>query len=190
MNLFLGGSVGELDESFGRVRLWSLEGKTHSTGPDELREASKSAGDSEEDGVEGHFSHAEVGEENSRVSVHIGPGVLGLALSEEDIRSDLVEVGDELEEVIVGKMLEGEFSLALVTRISLAKNGVSVSGNDLSTLEMLPDPVLEGGLGVGVSELSHNLVQEEEHLLVGESVKRSGESGHGGREGEIGIREG
>ena len=61
------------------------------------------------------------------MSVNIWPWVLGLALLEEDTWDDFVELGDQLEELVVGEVLEGELALALVTWVSLAKNGVSVT---------------------------------------------------------------
>ena len=61
------------------------------------------------------------------MSVNIWPWVLGLALLEEDTGDDFVELGDQLEELVVGEVLEGELALALVTWVSLAKNGVSVT---------------------------------------------------------------
>ena len=156
ISLLLSGGLGELDKSIGGVRLRALERKSHSTGPDELkgstcyrnllnrqgfphgahthlREASESAGHSEEDSVVVHLSHAEVLKEDSRVGVHVRPRVLGLkktisylefaqifncsklpylALLEEDVGSDLVEGGHEAEEVVLGQVLEGELALA------------------------------------------------------------------------------
>lgn len=56
-------------------------------------------------------------EQNTRVSVHVGPGVLGLSGGEEDVRDELIELSDELEELVVGEVLESELSLGLVSGI-------------------------------------------------------------------------
>lgn len=52
---------------------------TKSTVPDELSSNTKGAGDTEENGVILHLIKSIVGEEDTRVGVNVGPGVLGLA---------------------------------------------------------------------------------------------------------------
>ena len=42
-----------------------------------------------------------------------------LALLQKDVGSDLIKSRDETEQVILGQMLQSEFALTLVTRISL-----------------------------------------------------------------------
>lgn len=58
-----------------------------------------------------------VGEENTGVSVNVGPGVLGLASLEENLGRDVVDLTDELEEGIGGQVLLGELALSGVARI-------------------------------------------------------------------------
>lgn len=87
-------------------------------------------------------------------------------------------------------MLKSEFTLALVARVGLAKNGVTVSRHYLqsgyhyksifkseiqylSALKMLPDPVLERLLSVSMSNISDNLGEEYEYFLIGKSMKGS-----------------
>ena len=49
------------------------------------------------------------------------PGLtLGFTSLEEDIRNDLVDLTDQLEQWIIGQVLEGEFSLGSVSRIGLS----------------------------------------------------------------------
>ena len=61
------------------------------------------------------------------MGVNIWPWVLGLALLEENTWDDFVELGDQLEELVVGEVLEGELALASVTWVSLAEDGVAIT---------------------------------------------------------------
>lgn len=60
-----------------------------------------------------------VGEEDTRVSIDIGPWVLSLASSEEDVGHELVDLANELEEGILREMLEGKLALSTVARVLL-----------------------------------------------------------------------
>jgi hypothetical protein len=55
--------------------------------------------------------------EDTRVGVHVGPGVLGLTGGEENVGDEVVELTDELEELVVGEVLEGELPLSLVSGV-------------------------------------------------------------------------
>ena len=59
---------------------------------------------------------------------------LGFTGLEEDIRDDLVNLSNKLEQWVIGQVLQGEFSLSSVSRIGLSEDGMSVTWNDLSTL--------------------------------------------------------
>jgi len=52
---------------------------TKGTIPDQLGSNAKCARHTKEDSVERHLVHSVVGKKNARVSVHVGPGVLGFA---------------------------------------------------------------------------------------------------------------
>lgn len=84
-------------------------------------------------------------------------------------------------------MLQSEFSLACVTRISLSQDCVSVAGNDLPALECLPDKVFECVLGEIVAELLLDLLDEKQHLLVGQAVKGTGETVHASSKRKIRV---
>ena len=179
-------------EGLGGHGLGALEGEAKTAGPDEVSEAAERAGDSEEDGVVLHLGEAVVLEEDTRVGINVGPGVLGLALLGEDLGHDVVELGGELEERVVGEVLEGELALAGVPRVSLAEHGVAVSGDDLAGLEGLPDVVLDllVGEAVTTTELLAEISDPLEDLLVGEAVEGTGETGETGRVGEVRVGEG
>ena len=50
------------------------------------------------------------------------PGLtLGFTSLEEDIRNDLVDLTDQLEQWVIGQVLEGEFTLGSVSRVLRVK---------------------------------------------------------------------
>lgn len=70
-------------------------------------------------------------EQHAAVGVYVGPGVLGLALLQEHVGHDLVELGHQLEHGIVGQVLQGKLALAGVTRIGLPQDGVAITWHHL-----------------------------------------------------------
>ena len=61
----------------------------------------------------------------------------------EDTGGDLVDLGDEVEHGVLGKVLEGKLALADVTRVGLAEDGVAVTGNDTARVEGVPEVLLD-----------------------------------------------
>jgi hypothetical protein len=51
------------------------------------------------------------------MSIHIRPGVLGLAGSEKDVGDKLIDLTNELEIRVVRKVLQGKFALSSVSRV-------------------------------------------------------------------------
>ena len=78
------------------------------------------------------------------MSVNIRVWVLGLAVLGEDARCDLVNLTNEVEHWVVGKVLHGKLALGNVTRVSLAEHSVTVTRNNTSGLEGRPEVVLDG----------------------------------------------
>ena len=62
----------------------------------------------------------------------------------EDTRGDFVDLADQLEHWVVRKLLLGEFALGDVTGISLPQDGVTITWNNLSSLEGRPEVVGDG----------------------------------------------
>jgi hypothetical protein len=106
------------------------------------------------------------------VGVDVGPGVLGLAGSEEDVRDELVELADELEELVVGEVLERELALGGVTGVGLAEDGVTVTRDDLTTVESLPDELLDGLVRSVLADLGLHARDPVEDLLVSKTEGR------------------
>mmetsp|Transcript_7078 Transcript_7078/g.21611 ORF Transcript_7078/g.21611 Transcript_7078/m.21611 type:complete len:462 (+) Transcript_7078:264-1649(+) len=173
--------------------LGPLEGKAEGAVPEELGEGAEGAGDAEEDGVVVVLGEAVVPEEDARVGVDVGVGVLGLAVLGEDGGHDRVDSVDDLEEGVVRHVLDGEVALAGVAGVGLAEDGVAVAGDDLAGLEGVPgeggDGVLVDFLALGV-ELGLEVLDPAEDLLVGEAVEGTGERVESGDVGEVGVGEG
>lgn len=76
-------------------------------------------------------------------SINVRVWVLGLSVLSQDTWGDLVNLGNQLEHRVRWEMGLGECALSHVTRISLAENSVSVTWDDLASLEGGPEVVLD-----------------------------------------------
>lgn len=133
----------ELLQGWCRVGLGAFDGQTKSTIPDQRGQHTEGTRNTEHDCVVVHFLQVVVLQEDTGVSIYIWPGVLDLAELGENWWHDLVDGGHEMEQGIVGQVLEGELALAFVTWIGFAENSVTVAGNNLARFQCLPDEVLE-----------------------------------------------
>jgi len=179
-----------LDQVIGRVGLWSLQRHTEGTVPAELREDTKGTGDTEEDGVVVLFNETIVLEEDTRVGVYVGPWVLGLTVLGQDTGNNVVQLANETEEGIVGQMLKSELTLSHVTGIGLTENGVTETGDNLTTLQSSPDVVLDGLLISVDTDLILHLESPTQDFLVGKTVERSSKTIKGSRVRKIRISKG
>lgn len=170
-------ALAELLDELGGDTLGALEGEAKGPVPVELGEGSDSARHSEEHCVVLELRESVVPQEDSGMRVNVGVGVLGLAVLGEDSGHDVVDGGDDLEEFVVGHVLEGELPLASVPGVGLAEDGVAVSGDDLLGVEGVPGE-LGDGLGVDLLALVGHLLLDaldpSEDLSGGE---RGGEGG-------------
>jgi hypothetical protein len=158
--------------------------------PDELREDTKGAGNTEENSVVLVLLETVVLKQDTRVGINIRPGVLGLSVLLEDDGGSLVNEGDEVEERVGRHVLESILTLASVTRIGLTENGMTIARYDLTGLKSIPESlgnlVLGGG---GGTKLLLQSSEPTENLLVGKSVKRTGKTVHTSGQGKVRIRE-
>jgi hypothetical protein len=118
--------------------------------------------------------------------VHVGPGVLGLSVLGENTRSDLVDLADKLEERVLGELLERKLALGSVTRVGLAKNGVTVSGNDTSGIKGVPEVLLDVLVREIVTDGLLHLGEPVKDLLVGQSMERTSKTVQTSGQGEHG----
>lgn len=186
-NLKLGHDLGPLLRAEG---LGALDGRADCAVDDELREDTDGAGNTEEDGVVAGLGEAVVLEEDTGVGIDVGEGVLGLAVLGEDTWGDLVDLADQLEHGVVWEVLLGKLALGHVAGVSLAENGVAVTGDDLAGVEGGPEVVGDGLVGQIVADGSLHLGEPVEDLLVGKTVERAGETVQASGKGEEGGGEG
>lgn len=182
-------SANELGPGLGGEGLGALDGGTDGAVNDELGKHTKGTGDTEEDGVEVLLFEAVVLEEDTGVGVDVGEGVLGLAVLGKNAGGDLVDLGDEVEHGVVGQVLEGELALGDVTRVSLAEDGVAVTGNDTAGLEGVPKVLGDVLVGKVRADGLLHLGEPVEDLLVGKTVERAGKTVKAGGKGEVGGAE-
>ncbi len=71
-------------------------------------------------------------QQDSTVSVDIGPGVLCLAVLRENSRGHLKQVAHELEHGVLGEVLQGKTTLADVAGIRLPQHSVPVTRDNLN----------------------------------------------------------
>ena len=82
-----------------------LNGGTDSAVNDELGEDTNGTRNTEEDSVVAGLSQAIVLEEDTRMGIHVGVGVLSLAVLGKNLGGDLVDLTDELEHGVVRHFL-------------------------------------------------------------------------------------
>jgi hypothetical protein len=186
MTIYLQLGADQLGVSLGGEGLGALDGGTDGTVDDELGKNTEGTGHTEKNSVVVLLGEAVVLEEHTGVGVDVGVGVLGLAVLGKDTGGNLVDLADELEHGIVGQVLLGELALGDVTGVSLAEDGVAVTGNDLASLEGGPEVVLDGLVAEVVANSLLHLLEPDEDLLVGETVERTGKTVETSGQGEVG----
>jgi hypothetical protein len=123
------------------------------------------------------------------VGVDVRPRVLGLASLKEDTRNNLVDLADQLEQLVVREVLEGELALSGVPGVRLAEDGVSITGHDLTTLKGRPHILPDSLVGRVLANLRLHLLEPEENFLVGKAVERASKTVQRGAERKERIRE-
>lgn len=125
-------------------------------------------------------------EKKRTYGINVREGVLGLAVLGQDTRSNLVDLADQVEHGVLGQLAEGKLALGDVTGVSLAQDGVTVTGNDLAGVEGGPQVVLDGLVAEVVTDRRLHLGEPVEHLLVGQTVQGTGQTVETGGQGEHG----
>lgn len=130
-----------------------------------------------------------MGQQHTGMGVHIRPRVLCLTRLQQNTRDDIVNLTNEFEERVIGKVLEGELALGGVAGISLAEDGMTVAGDDLATLEGGPDIGFDGVVCGVFTDLRLHFAEPEEDFLVGKAVEGACETVEGSTECEEGVGE-
>ena len=107
-----------------------------------------------------------------------------------DTYNDVVQLGDQTEERIIGQVLQGEFTLSSVTRIGLTQDSVTVTGNNLTTVKGIPEVLLDLFFRSVNTNGVLQLQSPTENFLVGQTVERTSQTVQTGSEGEVRVREG
>ena len=108
---------------------------------------------------------------------------------EENIRNKFVNLADELEVFVIREVLESKFALGSVARIGLSQNSMTITRDDLASLESGPDVVLDLLVRRFLTDLGLHLAKPDENLLVGETVKRTSKTIKGSTIGEERVRQ-
>jgi hypothetical protein len=166
--------------------LGALNGHAKSTVDDQLGQDTKGTGHTEQDGVVVSLGQTVVLEEDTGVGIDVGVGVLGLAVLGQNAGGDLVDLADQLEQRVIGKLAESKLALGDVTRVSLAQDGVAVTGNDLAAVQGGPEVVLDGLVTEVVADGLLHLGDPVQDLLVSQTVKGTGKTLETSGQGEHG----
>lgn len=102
---------------------------------------------------------------------------------------NIVQLADKTEERVVGQVLESELTLSHVTWVSLTKDSVTETRNNLTTLKSSPDVILDGLLISVDTNLVLHLEGPSQNFLVGKTVEGSSKTVETGSEREVRIRE-
>lgn len=172
----------QLNVLFGGEGLWSLNWGTKTTVNDQLRQDTEGSRNTKQNGVEGLLSQTVVLQQDTRVGVHIWPWVLGLTVLGQHTWSNLVDVRNQLEQVVVRHVLQGKLSLSSVTRVSLSQDSVTVAWNNSARVKSVPQVLLDGLLGDVALQVFLQLEQPLQDLLVGSTVQRTSQTVQTSRE--------
>jgi hypothetical protein len=163
----------QLAPSLSAERLRTLNWRTNGTINDELRQDTKSAGHTKQNSVVVLFSKTIVLQQDTGVSIDVGVWVLGLSVLGKNARSDLVNLGNELEHWVIWEMLLCELALGNVAGVGLAENSVAVTWNDLAGLKGGPEIFLDLLVREIRADRGLHLLEPDKDFLVGETVKRT-----------------
>ena len=130
-------------------------------------------------------------EEGSAEGVDVGVWVFDFSYCSEDAGDGGEAFTSEVADVVVFDVSVGEALEVHEAGVGVAEDCVSVAGDDSSASECFADELFDDGFAgffslVVVLELGQPL----EALLVGQAVQGTGQTVHGGGEGEVGVGEG
>lgn len=166
-----------------------LNGGTDGTVNDELGKDTNGTRHTKEHGVVVGLSQAVVLQKDTRVGINVGVGVLGLAVLSQDTGSNLVNLADQLEHGVLGHLFLGKLALSHVARVGLAENSVAVTRHDTAGVQGGPQVVSDVLVAQVVTDRLLHLGEPVQHLLVGQTVQRTGQTLETSRDGQEGGAE-
>ena len=84
----------------------------------------------------------------------------------QNTRGDLVNLADQLEHGVIGKMTESKLALRHIAGIGLAEHRVAVAGHDLAGLQGGPQVVLDSRIAEVITNDPLHLLEPVQHFLV------------------------
>jgi len=99
-----------------------------------------------------------------------------LPVSRKGARCCTVELADELEQLVIKEVLEGKLPLASVPGVGLPEHGVPVARDHLPRLQETPHELLHLVVRGVKTNLLHNLLHEDDDLLVRDAMEGSCEA--------------
>lgn len=127
---------------------------------------------------------------NSLYCIPIQPNEKNPNQTKKNTYNNVVQLGNQTKERIIGQVLQGEFTLSSVTGISLTQYSMTVTGNNLTTVEGIPKVLLDIFFrGINTNGILQ-LQGPTENFLVGQTVEGTSQTVQTGGEREIRIREG
>lgn len=175
-SLVLTDGLDQLNVLLGGERLWSLDRQAKTAVEDQLRQDTKGSRNTKQDSVERLLSQAVVLQQDTGVGVHIRPWVLGLTVLGQDTWGDLVDVGHQLEQLVVWHVLQCKLSLGGVARVCLSQDSVTVAWNNSAGVKSVPQVFLNSLLGVVTLQVVSQLEQPFQNFLVGSAVQRTSQT--------------
>lgn len=166
-----------------------LNGCTNGTVNNELGQDTNGTRHTKEHGVVVGLGQTVVLEQDTRVSVNVGVGVLGLAVLGQDNRSDLVDLADQLEHGVLGHLLLRKLALSHVAGVSLAEHSVTVTRHNTARVQCRPKVVGNVLVAQVVTNRLLHLSEPVEHFLVGQTVQGTGQTLETSRDGQEGRAE-
>mmetsp|Transcript_11154 Transcript_11154/g.21567 ORF Transcript_11154/g.21567 Transcript_11154/m.21567 type:complete len:318 (-) Transcript_11154:652-1605(-) len=174
-----------------RQRLRPLDGEPKDSGPHELGHHSSRTRDTEKHCVEIGLLKIVLVEQNPRVGVDIGPGVLDLSGCLQNGRDSLEARVHELKQRVVGQLLQRKVSLGCVPGVRHSEHGVTEARHNTSTRQRcLRNRRHLLGCGLFAVEFLVGVEDPLEALLVGQPVQRTSQSRQTSGHRQVRIREG
>eukprot|EP00049_Salpingoeca_infusionum_P000692 m.41706 g.41706 ORF g.41706 m.41706 type:complete len:323 (+) comp10604_c0_seq1:238-1206(+) len=180
----------KLLETLSTHGLGAFDWETESAVPDEGRKHTKGTGNTKEHGVEVLLVEVVVLKEATTVCVNVWPWVGGLTLLGEDCWNNLVQLAHKVEELVVWQVLQGKLTLARVSWVSLTKDGMAVTWDNVTALKSIPDKLVKVITSPVVAELALHLGEPLKNFLVGETVKWTSKTSHTSGKGQVWVSQG
>src|ERR1035437_5249381 len=109
--------------------------------------------------------------DNSCLGIKVGPWIFCLTLFSENIRNNFIQDVGIFKDRIIGHVFETEFTLNHVTGVSLAQYSMTVTRDDMTGIQCIPNELFHFGFGwFATIHLIHDLLQPTQYLLISQTM--------------------